>query len=180
MRIFVAALAWVFVSLATPAQAEVVAASPSAFLIRAETNVAASPADAWRALTRVERWWNSAHTYSGSSRNLRLDARAGGCWCERWGDGQSVEHARVVTVMEHEGVRTLRALGGFGPLQDMGVSGVMTFTIAPHASGATITMTYRVAGESGLGLDQFAPAVDMVLLEQFQRLARYTASGSPE
>jgi len=83
-------------------------------------------------------------------------------------------------VMEHEGVRTLRAVGGLGPLQDMGVSGVLTFTIAPDASGAKITMTYRVAGDPGLALDQAAPLVDMVLLEQFQRLARYTASGSPD
>jgi hypothetical protein len=111
---------------------------------------------------------------------MRLDARAGGCWCERWGDGQSVEHARVVLVMEHEGVRTLRVVGGLGPLQEMGVSGVLTFTVAPDASGAKITMTYRVSGDPDLGLDQVAPLVDMVLLEQFQRLERYTASGTPD
>ncbi len=159
--------------------AEVAAVSPSTFTIRAEADVPAAPNPAWRSVTQVDRWWNGAHTYSGSARNLRLEPRAGGCWCERW-DGQSVEHMRVVTVMEHEGVRTLRTVGGLGPLQEMGVSGVLTFTIAPHASGAKITMVYRVAGDPSLTLDQIAQIVDGVLMEQFGRLIRYTRSGSPD
>jgi uncharacterized protein YndB with AHSA1/START domain len=165
--------------LASPARAEVASASPSAFLISAEAEVAASPDKVWRDLTHIERWWSSAHTYSGDASRLRLDARAGGCWCERW-DGQSVEHARVLLAMEHEGVRTLRVAGGLGPLQDMGVSGVLTFTVSPHANGAKLTMTYRVAGDAGLHLDQIAAPVDGVLMEQFGRLTRYSVSGSPD
>jgi uncharacterized protein YndB with AHSA1/START domain len=179
MRLIAAAFAALAFSIAGPASAEVAQSSPSTFIIEAETTVAATPHKAFRDLGRVDRWWNSAHTYSRDAARLRLDMRAGGCWCERW-DNQSVEHMRVVLVMEHEGVRTFRAVGGLGPLQEMGVSGVLTFTVAPDASGAKITMTYRVSGDPSLGLDQIAPAVDMVLLEQFQRLARYTATGSPD
>lgn len=167
-------LAW-----APVARAEVASAGPGGFVIQAEAEVAATPAEAWRALGRIERWWSSAHTYSGEARNLSLALRAGGCWCERWGDGQSVEHARVVLVMQHEGVRTLRAVGGLGPLQEMGAAGVLTFTVAPLASGAKITMTYRVTGDPGLNLDQSAPLVDGVLMEQFGRLSRFSTSGSP-
>lgn len=174
-----ALFALLFAALAGPARAEVAAASPSAFLIEAETEIDASPAEVWRALTRIERWWGDAHTYSGEARRLRLEPRAGGCWCERW-DGNSVEHARVVTAMEVEGVRTLRVVGGLGPLQEMGVSGVLTFTITPLASGANLTMRYRVAGDAGLSLDRVAPIVDSVLMEQFGRLNRYSASGSPD
>ncbi len=162
-----------------PARAEVVAAAPGAIILQAEARVTASPDQAWRALTRVKNWWSSAHTYSGDSSRLRLDARAGGCWCERW-DGQSVEHARVVMVMERDGSRTLRVLGGFGPLQEMGVSGVLTFVVAPDPQGARITMTYRVSGDPGLSLDQIAPGVDAVLTEQFGRLGRFAVSGSPD
>ena len=176
---FIAALI-ALICVAAPARAEVTSASPSAFVIQAEADVAASPAETWRRLLRVEHWWNSAHTYSGDARRLSLDPRAGGCWCERWGEGQSVEHMRVVLVMENEGIRTLRAVGGLGPLQEMGVNGVLTFTVAPLASGAKITMTYRVTGDAALGLDQIAPGVDGVLLEQFGRLSRYSATGSPE
>lgn len=161
------------------AKAEVASASPSAFLITAEAQVAASPEETWRALGRVERWWNSAHTYSGDASRMSLDVRAVGCWCERW-SGQSVEHGRVLMVTEHEGVRTLRISTALGPLQEMGATGILTFTVAPHASGANITMVYRVAGDPSLALDQVAPAVDAVMMEQFGRLNRLSASGSPD
>jgi uncharacterized protein YndB with AHSA1/START domain len=177
MRFILAALALVF--FASPAQADVASAAPSAFVIQAEAEIAASPNEVWRDVTHVDRWWSGAHTYSGNASNLRLTPRAGGCWCERWG-GQSVEHARVVLVMEHEGVRTLRVVGGLGPLQEMGVTGVLTFTVASHANGANLTMTYRVTGDAGLNLDRIAAPVDGVLMEQFGRLTRYSASGSPD
>jgi uncharacterized protein YndB with AHSA1/START domain len=180
MRPFVALLAIALAGLTTPAFAEVQSASPSAFVIHGEAEIDATPAEVWRALPRIERWWGSAHTFSGDSRRLSLDPRAGGCWCERWGNGQSVEHGRVVLVMEHEGVRTLRVVGALGPLQELGATGVLTFTVTPHNSGAKLTMTYRVSGDASLGLDQIAPLVDGVLLEQFGRLNRYSARGSPD
>jgi hypothetical protein len=82
--------------------------------------------------------------------------------------------------MEHEGVRTLRAVGALGPLQEMGVTGIMTFTISPHAVGAKVTLGYRVSGDPGLGLDQIAPAVDSVLMQQFTRLKHFAESGAPD
>lgn len=167
--------------LASPvARAEVTAASPASFTITAETEVTAAPDKVWRDLLHIERWWSSAHTYSGDASRLRLDARAGGCWCERWGNGQSVEHMRVVLVMERDGVRTLTAMGGLGPLQSMGASGPLTFTVAAHPNGTKITMTYRVSGDPSLNLESIAAPVDNVLMEQFGRLSRYTASGSPD
>lgn len=175
MRILaIAALAFCF---AAPAQADVTSASANGFLIEAQAEVAAAPDRVWRALGRIQDWWSDAHTYSGDADNLRLAPRAGGCWCERW-NGQSVEHARVVLAFEHEGVRTLRAIGGLGPLQELGATGVLTFTVAPHASGARLTMTYRVSGDPSLGFEAMAPLVDQVLMEQFGRLSRYSAVGS--
>lgn len=175
MRVLGFALIAAWLALAPAASAEVASRSPSSFLLQGEAEVAASPAQVWRDLQRIERWWSSAHTYSGDAANLRLDARAGGCWCERWGNRQSVEHARVVLVMESEGVRTLRVLGGLGPLQEMGVTGVLTFTVAPHPNGAKITFTYRVSGDPSLNLEALAPFVDNVMVEQFGRLVRYTS-----
>jgi len=176
---FVIAAALATALLCATAQAEVASSSPGAFLIRTEAEVAASPDDAWRALTRPNHWWNSAHTYSGDARRISLDLRAGGCWCERW-DGQSVEHGRVLAVTENDGIRTLRLLAPLGPLQEMGVSAVLTYNVAPHPDGAKVTMTYRVAGDPGLSLDAVAPPVDQVLMEQFGRFIRYTASGTPD
>ncbi|GAN00433.1 hypothetical protein U91I_04099 [alpha proteobacterium U9-1i] len=173
-KFLISALVVALSTFATPAAAEVVNASPGSFMLRAEEIVNAEPDRVWRALSRVQNWWNAAHTYSGDSSNLRLAARAGGCFCETWGAGQSVEHARVVMVSDLEGVRTLRLLGALGPLQDMGVSGVLTFSVAEDAAGAKVTMTYRIAGDPALGLDSLAPLVDGVLNEQFGRLVRYS------
>jgi uncharacterized protein YndB with AHSA1/START domain len=180
MRFILAAAAFATLFMATPALAEVASSSPSAFVIQAEAEVAAPPDRAWRALGQMGRWWNDEHTYSGDGSRMQVDLRAGGCWCERWGNGQSVQHGRVLLIMEHDGVRTLRFDAPLGPLQELAVSGVLTFTVAPHANGAKITMTYRVSGDAALNLDQTAPLVDMVLLEQFGRLSRYSATGSPE
>jgi len=171
---FVLALIGALLLVPHAARAEVAAATPQTFLIRAEAVVALQPEEAWRRVLRVERWWDGAHTYSGDARNLRLDARAGGCWCERWGQGQSVEHMRVVLVTESQGVRTLRMTGGLGPLQPMGATGVLELTVSSDPAGAKLTMTYRVSGEPGLALDQIAPAVDGVLMDQFGRLVRYS------
>jgi uncharacterized protein YndB with AHSA1/START domain len=163
---------------AAPAQAEVASASASSFVLEHRATVSASPQEAWRTLTRVSRWWNSSHTYSGDAKNLSLDARAGGCWCERW-NGQSVEHARVVMVFEHEGVKTLRVQGALGPLQAMTVNAILTFTLTPAANGTNVTFTYRVSGDASLNLEQIAPLVDGVLGEQFGRFTGLLGAAAP-
>ncbi len=178
MRALLMALIMIAGLAQAPASAEVKAASPSAFLVETEAEVAGSPEEVWRALLRPGNWWNSEHTFSGDARRMHIDPRAGGCFCERWGNGQSIEHARVVAVTEFDGVRTLRMIGALGPLQEMGPTGVLTFTVAPHASGAKLTMTYRVSGDPGLGLDALAPLVDGVLNEQFSRLTQHVG-GEP-
>lgn len=178
MRIVIAALA-ALAAMAAPASGEVASANAQGFIIEAEADVTASPERAWENLTHIQRWWNESHTYSGDANRLRLEARAGGCWCERWSGG-SVEHGRVVLAMEREGVRTLRIHGGFGPLQALGASGVLTFTLNPQANGAKISMTYRVSGEPGAGLETMAPLVDGVMMEQFNRLIRLNTTGSPD
>lgn len=163
LMLIAAALAAALPSLA---HAELTSTGPSMVVSEHRATVSATPEAAFRTLTRINRWWTDAHTYSGDAGRLSLDARAGGCWCERW-DGQSVEHARVVLVMESEGTHTLRVVGGLGPLQEMGVNAVLTFTVAPHADGANIVWTYRVSGDASLNLDRIAPLVDQVIAEQF-------------
>lgn len=179
MRALALSVALFLALAAAPARADVASASAGSFVIQAQADVTASPERAWQALTELGAWWNGAHSYSGDAGRLSLEPRAGGCWCETWGDGQSVEHGRVLMVMEHEGVRTLRVQGALGPLQEMGVSGILTFTIGPNPNGARISMTYRVSGDPGLALDQISAPVDGVLMEQFGRLTRYADTGAP-
>ena len=58
--------------------------APSGFLVRYELVIGAPAATVYESLLRVGSWWSEKHTYSGDSRNLSIDARAGGCFCESW------------------------------------------------------------------------------------------------
>ncbi|HZZ94901.1 MAG TPA: SRPBCC domain-containing protein [Usitatibacter sp.] len=141
--------------------------SPSAFLASFHEEVDATPEQSWQALVRVAGWWSAAHTYSGDAANLTLDARAGGCWCERWG-ANSVQHARVLVAMPG---KLLRLEGALGPFQALGATGILTFTLLPHGSGTSLDVTYRVRATPDAAMDKLAPAVDQVLGEQVRRLA---------
>jgi uncharacterized protein YndB with AHSA1/START domain len=179
MRFLVLGLAMLTMAAVAPvARADVVSASPSAFVIHAQRTVSAPPDRVWNGLVQVGRWWNPEHSYSRDARSLSLDPRAGGCWCERWRGG-SVEHGRVILVMNQEGVRTLRISAPLGPLQAMAVNAILTFTVTPDTAGAKIDMTYRVSGDPSLSLDQVGPGVNVVIMEQYERLIRFVTSGSP-
>lgn len=155
------------------ASAEVTAATPASFVIRGEIEIAAPPEQVWRRFGRLSSWWASSHTYSGDARNLSLDLRAGGCWCERWDRRQSVEHGRVIMVLQNEDVRTARIQAALGPLQQMGVVAVLTVTISGYNAGTKIVFEYRVTGEPSQNLDRIAAPVDTVLMEQLGRLGGF-------
>jgi len=163
--------------LAMPVWAATGNVTPHGFISIFRDEVNASPADAWRALTQLPRWWSNDHTYSGQATSLSLDVQAGGCWCERWGDGNSVAHGQVVLVQPG---RTLRVYANLGPLQELPVNGVLTFTIAMQETKTILRMTYRVSGPPDVGMEKLAPLVDHVMGQQFKRLKSFAESGKPE
>ncbi len=63
--------------------ADVVGSSENGFELRNEALIATKPAQLYALLLQIGSWWDSAHTYSGDARNMSLDAKAGGCFCER-------------------------------------------------------------------------------------------------
>ena len=172
MRIVAGALC--ALSLAGAAHAEVIASSPGGFHLRIVSEVAAPPERVWAALLYLPRWWNPSHTYSGDAANLSLDAKAGGCFCERLPNGGSVLHATIVQLRPGA---LLRLSGGLGPLQGEGASATWTFTLKPSPTGTTLTQTMAVGGWSPTGLAALAAAVDAVQSEQQARLKRYVERG---
>jgi uncharacterized protein YndB with AHSA1/START domain len=151
-----------------PALADVIQAREGDFTIENKVTVQATAKTAYDQLGQVSDWWNSDHTWSGSAKNLTLDPHAGGCFCEKLADGGSVQHGRVI--FAQPGVM-LRLDSALGPLQEMPVTGVLTFKFAPgEKSGVTITMTYRVSGAFTLESAKLAPIVDQVLRDQLERL----------
>jgi uncharacterized protein YndB with AHSA1/START domain len=115
----------------------------------------------------ISHWWDPAHTYSGDSANLSLNPIAGGCFCESLADGGSVQHMTVVNVAPN---RQLVLRGALGPLQSAGLAGSMSFSLAPAASGTTLTFKYTVGGYFPGGLDKVTVAVNGMLHAQLQRL----------
>ena len=162
--------------LAQPAAAEVVASSESGFVVRETADVPADPAATWAALIAPQNWWNKAHTFSGDSANLYLDAQGGGCFCEKLPlkdgapgtRGGSVAHMRVVYA---DPGKALRMVGALGPLQSEALTGTLTVTLKPGGAGTRIVMEYVVGGYMRYKVEEIAPAVDKVLAEQLAGLA---------
>jgi len=161
--------------IASPSVAEVRETQQNGFTIETTVMADASPAAVYRKLVKVAGWWDHAHTWSGSAGNLRLWPEAGGCFCEKLAHNGSVEHARVIFAQPG---KMLRLEGALGPLQDMAVSAVLTFSLAPDGSGTRIKMTYRVAGSLTMDPAKLAPLVDQVMATQLGRLRSF-AGGAP-
>jgi uncharacterized protein YndB with AHSA1/START domain len=146
------------------------------FVVRYELIIEAPVAMVYDSLIgHVGSWWNEQHTYSGDSKNLSIDPRPGGCFCERLTDG-GVEHMRVVYLRQNQ---MLRMVGGLGPLQGSGVSGSMTWQLNPVGNGTRLLLTYSVGGFMAGGFESIAPAVQRVLGEQADRLKRFAETGTP-
>jgi len=163
-------------SLMAHAAIAAVQTAPNGFVVRHEVMLNAPPAKVYETLLAVGTWWDPAHTYSGDSKNLSIDARAGGCFCERLADGGGVEHMRVVYLATG---KALRMSGGLGPLQGSGLAGAMTWGLAPSGSGTKLQLTYSVGGFMEGGFDKMAPAVEDMLGHQVARLKLLVDTGSP-
>ncbi len=165
-----------FCAYAMPALGAVQAA-PNGFSIRLEVAIGAPPAKVYQALLgRVGSWWNAAHTYSGDSANLSIDARPGGCFCEYLANGGGVEHMRVIFLKPFE---IVRMAGALGPLQSSGLSGALTWRLSATAAGTKLELLYNVGGYMEGGFDKIAPMVEGMLGEQVQRLRLFAETGSP-
>ncbi|MFP7721351.1 hypothetical protein [Lysobacter sp. A3-1-A15] len=127
----------------------------------------------------VDRWWPKDHTWWGVESALSIDARAGGCFCEVGGDRQ----ARHLEVVFTEPGTPLRMTGGLGPLQGVGLDGVLEFRLQPvrGPDGAErpdltrIVLHYRAGGYAPDHIGAFAPVVDRVQAAQLKGLVDHLA-----
>ena len=161
---------------ATPCAAAVVDAQPGGFQVRTTLQVAAPPEKVYAAFAQIGRWWNGRHSFSGDASHLSLDPKAGGCLCEALPAGGS---AWFMTVIYAAPGKELRLKGALGPLQPMGVEGVLVWQVKPAGAGSEMTWTYTLGGYMPGGLQALAGPVDGVLAEQAGRLKSYVETGRP-
>jgi hypothetical protein len=166
---------------AGPATAKVVDSSSSGFSLENHVEVATDADTTWKALVEdVGRWWPRDHTWWGEKSVLEIEPRAGGCFCERH-EGNEALHMLVTFVQPGE---LLRMTGGLGPLQGMGLHGVLEFRLAEAQTGTGIggtrvTMFYRAGGYTPDDLSALAPVVDAVQALQLGGLASYLRGSPP-
>jgi hypothetical protein len=155
------------------ARAEVIASGPTGFSLKVVTTSEANPEQAYLAFTRIDKWWDPAHTYSGDAANLSLSLQPGGAFVETLPGVGFATHLELAHVLPG---KEIRLLGGLGPLQPMGVYGALTVQFRPHPRGSEIIMLYNVSGFYEKGLDTLAAVVDQVQAGQMQRHASYADS----
>jgi hypothetical protein len=152
---------------ASPAVAEVKSSTPAGFEVERKAVVKASPETIYAQIGRIGEWWDPAHSYSGKAAGLRLELKAGGCFCESFGQGGTIEHMRVIYA---EPKSAIRLSGGLGPLQTEAVAGTLVWSFKAVDGGTELTQSYIVSGLVRGGIQTYAAPVDMVLSQQFDGL----------
>ena len=165
----------VFSMMTSPASAAVVSAGDNGFEVQNSVNLVVPQADAYAAFGQINQWWNNEHTYSGNAKQMSLQLRPGGCFCEPLDNGGGIEHMRVTFVQPGERVVMT---GSLGPLLYEATTGVMDVKFERIAGGSRVTMNYRAAGFAKGGAAAMASLVDQVLADQMKRYRVYAASGA--
>ena len=163
---------------ASPAYAEVKAASDTGFNSIHIATVKATPDDIWKRLLAPKDYWNKAHSWSGSSAGFYIDAQANGCFCELFQEADANGRVKTVGSVEHMRVifaqpgKVLRMQGALGPLQSEAVVGTLTVAMEPvkGTSDTRVSFSYVVGGYMRYKVSEIAPAVDAVLGEQFKNM----------
>jgi uncharacterized protein YndB with AHSA1/START domain len=147
------------------------------FVVKLETNIHAPAPKVYEALIgQIGLWWNPEHTYSHDAKNLSIDPRPGGCFCEKLPNGGGVEHLRVVYIVPRE---TVRFSGGLGPLQASGLAGSLTWKLTSGSDNTRLQLSYSVGGFIEGGFEKIAPAVESMLSDQLDRLKQFAETGKP-
>jgi uncharacterized protein YndB with AHSA1/START domain len=175
MRRALVATLFVLHALVSTAMGEVLDAEPGGFSLLHEVTISAPRGDTWRAaVDEIGQWWSDDHTISGDARNMSINARPQGCFCESIGARAGVVHLTVTFV--NPGV-LLRLTGGLGPLGLMGISGNMTWEFFDTDGGTKVKFAYAVGGYRPGGLDEIAGPVDNVIGEALMRLKAHVETG---
>src|SRR5260370_14367040 len=144
MRSNMVPLPILFAILAAPLRGEVMEGPAAGFLVRNTAAINAPPAKVYAALTDgIGGWWDPAHTFSHNARNLSVDAKPGGCFCERLPDGGGVQHMSVVYASPG---KLLRLTGAIGPLHEAALAGTMTSNLSQTRAGTTVELISTGSG----------------------------------
>jgi len=170
------AFAGALLAQAPGASAKVIDQSATGFTLAYEADFTVEPNAAYDAFVDSGSWWSKDHTYSRDSKNLTIDLKNGGCWCETLPNGGFVRRMELIHVVPGE---WLLLRGGLGPLAFMGVAGAMRVTFEKEDKGTHVTMRYAIGGHDDDDFKTIPNEVDQVLGEQFKRYSNFVTTGKP-
>lgn len=139
-------------------------------------------------IQHVDMWWPKDHTWWEGV--LRIDEQAGGCFCETL-DSASAVHMQISVI---EPNKKVVMTGGLGPLQEMGITGALTWefssienntaantdTAVDMPNKTQVTLTYNASGNihfngEKASVDDAVNLVNVVDKVQAQQLNALTA-----
>ncbi|HUK19234.1 MAG TPA: SRPBCC domain-containing protein [Bryobacteraceae bacterium] len=170
------ALAIILMLASIPGMAEVADSGSNGFTLKTTVQIQAPPDAVYRRLIQVGDWWDSAHTFSGDAKNLSIDEKPGGCFCEKLPNGGGVRHMEVVFLAPG---KRLVLSGGLGPLQAIGATGAVSVDLTPAEGGTKLQFTYAVTGYLAAGMNTLAAPVDSVWSALLARLKNLVEHGDP-
>ncbi|MEW9796736.1 SRPBCC domain-containing protein [Alteromonas sp. CYL-A6] len=161
--------------IALPALSDVVLVNDNGFILANTARANAPQERVYQALIEdVDNWWPKDHSWWRGT--FSIDPVGGGCFCEIKGAHQA-QHMDIAFV---DPPSTLVMRGGLGPLQQMGVSGALTWSLTEQTDDGgtytTITLRYHAQGITEGGFTDFAPIVDKVQALQLNALAEYASN----
>lgn len=110
--------------------------------IEAETVIAASPRQVWRALTtETAAWWGVPYQ-RGSGEDIVLDARPGGLLLERWADGGGAVWGTVTAVRQDQHLEIEGSIGMVGP-----VAGVVRINLDAQGEETVVRLSHEAVGK---------------------------------
>jgi arylamine N-acetyltransferase len=165
-----------FLTIPSIAEAKVLAKSATGFAVEHTVELKTDAKSAYDAFIRIGSWWSSSHSFSGDAKNITIETKPGGCWCETLPDGGFVKHMDVVHAAPG---KMLVFSGGLGPLQFMGIAGSMTVSFTAAKDTTTVTLRYDVGGRDDKNFEDISRGVDGVIAEQFARYAKFATTGKP-
>ncbi|APD94014.1 hypothetical protein BM523_08440 [Alteromonas mediterranea] len=141
-------------------------------------------------IQQVDKWWPKDHTWWKGT--LSIDEQAGGCFCEVT-QTASAAHMQISYV---EPNKKVVMTGGLGPLQEMGISGALTWEFSNMEESASsneetertfstktkVTLTYHASGNihfsgqraSNEDAANLVKVVDKVQAQQLNALTVFT------
>ena len=159
------------------ATAEVADSSANGFTVKTTLAIHAPPDEVYRKLIHnVGDWWNPEHTFSRDSRNLTIEEKPMGCFCEKLPNGGGVRHMQVVYLAPG---KTLGMIGAIGPMQPLAATGSMRIQLSAADGGTKLEVVYAISFYLPTGMNTWAAPVDSVIAEQFTRLKNYVETGEP-